>query len=248
MSKPIFENLVVGTAGWQTPEINPSFYPEDLPCEWQLDYYSNFSNLVVVPQSFWLSQLSLEENEGAQESREEFVDALLDESQVFLVLDCTENLDAFMKTYAKLCQILDAFADELSIVGVIFKFEQRLSEQSFTEILSVFDGLNKSDTNSYLSLILPAGIDLTLYQDHLQKMGLDYLQESECVCVGDPMLWINALSEDGKQQAQVLKTFVENLPAGKEGAPVVVAGSENHKSIQMSAVQNLKVVSELMGY
>ncbi|WP_130536820.1 hypothetical protein [Thiomicrorhabdus indica] len=247
MSKPIFENLVVGTAGWQTPEVSQSFYPEDLPCEWQLDYYSNFSNLVVVPQSFWLSQLSLED-EGAQESREEFVDALLDESQVFLVLDCTENLDVFQKTYAKLCQMLDSFADELSIAGVIFKFEQRLSEQSFAEILSVFDGLYKNYTNSYLSLILPAGIDLTLYQDQLEKMGLDYLQESESVCVGDPLLWINALSADGKQQAQVLKTFVENLPAGKEGAPVVVAGSENHKSIQMSAVQNVKVVSELMGY
>ena len=248
MMKPVFENLVVGTYGWQTPLVSPEFYPEDLPPEWQLDYYSNFSNLVVVPQSFWLSQLPVVQDEASEELRETFADALLDESQVLLVLDCTENTAQDQLAYAHLCQILDSLDEELSIVGVIFRVEEKVGESRLTEILSDFTKTYQNYTNLYLSLILPAGIDLEAFQNDLKPFGFDSDKSLENYFVGDPVLWIEQLSTDGKQQAQVLKTFVDNLPAGKEGAPIVVAGSQNHSSIQMASVQNLRVVSELMGY
>lgn len=262
MSKPVFENLVVGTYGWQTPVVSSEFYPEDLPAEWQLDYYSNFSNLVVVPQEYWMSQLRVEEEDGAEEFeeseelREAFVDALLDESQVFLVLDCTENTGVDQVAYTHLCQILDSLDEELSIVGVLFRVQDQVSESRLTEILSEFVNTYQTYTNLYLSLILPAGINLAVHQNDLSQLATQFDSQfelsaensNESLCIGDPVLWIEQLSTDGKQQAQILKTFVDNLPAGKEGAPIVVAGSQNHSSIQMASVQNLKVVSELMGY
>jgi len=49
------ENLQIGTYGWQHDSWLGSFYPEDLPEEWQLDYFSNAFRVVLVPQSEWLS-------------------------------------------------------------------------------------------------------------------------------------------------------------------------------------------------
>lgn len=48
------ENLQIGTLGWVRPEGSAEFYPEDLPAEWQLDYYANAFRVVLVPQTQWL--------------------------------------------------------------------------------------------------------------------------------------------------------------------------------------------------
>lgn len=47
------ENLQIGTYGWQHNHWLGSFYPEDLPVDWQLDYFSNAFRAVLVPQSVW---------------------------------------------------------------------------------------------------------------------------------------------------------------------------------------------------
>lgn len=47
-------NLQIGTVGWQHREWQGGFYPEDMPEEWQLDYYSNAFKVVLVPEEEWL--------------------------------------------------------------------------------------------------------------------------------------------------------------------------------------------------
>jgi hypothetical protein len=49
------ENLQIGTYGWQYDSWLGEFYPEDLPADWQLDYFSNAFRVVLVPQSAWLA-------------------------------------------------------------------------------------------------------------------------------------------------------------------------------------------------
>lgn len=47
-------NLSVGAWGWKHPEWeNDVFYPADLPADWQLSYYSNEFDVVVVPATYW---------------------------------------------------------------------------------------------------------------------------------------------------------------------------------------------------
>jgi len=47
-------NLSVGAWGWKHPEWEKDvFYPDDLPADWQLSYYSNEFDVVVVPASYW---------------------------------------------------------------------------------------------------------------------------------------------------------------------------------------------------
>ena len=63
------DNLQVGTYGWQHESWLDGFYPEDLPADWQLDYFSNAFRLVLVPQSVW-GAWSDDELEAVQEAVE----------------------------------------------------------------------------------------------------------------------------------------------------------------------------------
>jgi len=47
--------LQIGTCGWEHKDWLGSFYPDDLPESWRLDYFSNALNVVLVPQRVWLS-------------------------------------------------------------------------------------------------------------------------------------------------------------------------------------------------
>ncbi len=45
--------LYIGTYGWQYTIWEDEYYPEGLPPEWQLGYYGNENQVVMVPQSYW---------------------------------------------------------------------------------------------------------------------------------------------------------------------------------------------------
>ncbi len=46
--------ILIGTAGWQYPEWgNEVFYPEDLPQDWYLSFYSNEFPVVLIAESRW---------------------------------------------------------------------------------------------------------------------------------------------------------------------------------------------------
>ncbi len=44
----------VGCYGWQWSQWVGKFYPEDLPEDWQLDFYANYFRTVLVPHNQWL--------------------------------------------------------------------------------------------------------------------------------------------------------------------------------------------------
>lgn len=45
--------LVVAARGWRHPAWRTDYYPEDLPQDWQLAFYSNEFRAVVVPAEYW---------------------------------------------------------------------------------------------------------------------------------------------------------------------------------------------------
>jgi len=47
-------HLELAAYGWEGSEWD-SFYPDDLPSEWRLDYYANTYDAIVVPASAWQS-------------------------------------------------------------------------------------------------------------------------------------------------------------------------------------------------
>lgn len=62
------ENLQVGAYGWSYDSWIGGFYPEDIPEEWQLDFYSNAYRVVLVPETVWLS--------WREDGLEDFLDAV----------------------------------------------------------------------------------------------------------------------------------------------------------------------------
>jgi hypothetical protein len=53
----------LGTVGWNHPEWQGPFYPEDLPTEWRLDFYNNTFDCVYLPYARW-GTAKLDEIEG----------------------------------------------------------------------------------------------------------------------------------------------------------------------------------------
>jgi len=45
--------ILIGTYGWEHPEWDLQFYPEDLPKEWKIGYFGNEYPVVMIPQSYW---------------------------------------------------------------------------------------------------------------------------------------------------------------------------------------------------
>lgn len=46
-------NILVGTKGWKHKSWLGEFYPDDLPVDWQLDYYSNQFHCILIQQPQW---------------------------------------------------------------------------------------------------------------------------------------------------------------------------------------------------
>ena len=46
--------IIVTARGWSYPSWHGTFYPDDLPEDWQLSYYGNEFSAVVVPASEWV--------------------------------------------------------------------------------------------------------------------------------------------------------------------------------------------------
>lgn len=69
------DNLFVGVKDWEREAWSGVFYPEDMPREWWLDYYSNQFSSVLVSESHWLNWQA--------DAIEEFYEALEGETFYF---------------------------------------------------------------------------------------------------------------------------------------------------------------------
>ncbi len=50
------KTIRVGACDWQHAHWQGSFYPEDLPEDWQLSYYANEFSVVLVPEVRWRAE------------------------------------------------------------------------------------------------------------------------------------------------------------------------------------------------
>ncbi len=66
-------DIIVAARGWSYPSWHGSFYPDDLPEDWQLSFYGNEFNAVVVPASKWVSLDIVEIERWIEDVPEEFL-------------------------------------------------------------------------------------------------------------------------------------------------------------------------------
>jgi hypothetical protein len=65
--------IVVSARGWSHSSWDGIFYPDDLPEDWRLSYYSNEFSAVVVPASDWVDLDTVEIERWTEDVPEEFL-------------------------------------------------------------------------------------------------------------------------------------------------------------------------------
>jgi len=79
--------ILIGACGWQHEQWQGQFYPDDLPLDWRLPYYTNEFETLLVPYEMW-SESELEEIESWLDDIPEIFDLFF---EVDLGL-CNENV------------------------------------------------------------------------------------------------------------------------------------------------------------
>jgi hypothetical protein len=84
--------LVVGARGWEHAQWLETYYPDDLPADWRLDYYANEFGCVVLPAEVWIK--------ADEEAIGQWLEDVEEDFMFFLELpaqpdDVAANLSAF---------------------------------------------------------------------------------------------------------------------------------------------------------
>ena len=64
--------ILIGAAGWLHKDWQSSFYPDDLPADWLLGYYSNEFPVVLIPAATWPG-IKTEIHEWLEDSADELL-------------------------------------------------------------------------------------------------------------------------------------------------------------------------------
>ena len=146
--------LLVAARGWVHSSWHGNFYPDDLPDDWRLSYYSNEFRATVVPESDWMNKHPSEIEHWVDDTPEEFLffleieNPLIDWQEVSqIAANMTDQLGGFLFRPAK----LDA---DLSIIN-----------NSLTSAIKL----------APVSLLLPGKLELT-------QAGKELLKELKIEC------------------------------------------------------------------
>lgn len=216
------ENIQVGAYGWNNASWQGNFYPEDLPEEWQFDFYNNMYRTVLVPQTEWLS--------WTEEYLEELLEAVEAPFSFFLELDASAVKDPqTLKTVAEKTEFVIAALGDFFAGVVLFDNRQDKdaeNEHNFSSVVEAF----KSQP-------------LTLVSETLALDGWSW-EFNGCRCSGNPCGVISKLTADAKQQAALMQDFEASLPENAKNAAFLIKDSQ----LAMQQLNNLKVVTELLGF
>jgi len=96
--------ILVGANGWLHPEWQTQFYPDDLPNDWQLGYYSNEFPVVLLPATYW--QSSADDLPG-----------WLEDSSDNLYIICEVPPEMLQQSNDEAIKAINEFIEKLSLLG-----------------------------------------------------------------------------------------------------------------------------------
>lgn len=212
------ENLQVGLLGWQWNHLSGPFYPEDLPQDWQLDYYSNAFRVVLVPQQEWTA--------WDQEVLEAVIESVESPFCFYFAIDSVEESltpESLSRLEASLKRIVATLKDQAC--GVVLWSETPFSEHACIGGLPV--------TLISKTQVLP-GWSWQNQQTRISGEPLAYVSE----------LTTDAKAQVALLKA-FRQSLVESGRTGEElAAPFIIDGAK----ADMVQVANLKVLAEFLGY
>lgn len=213
------ENLKIGTYGWKQDSKTSSFYPEDLPEDWQLDYFSNAFRVVLVPQTQWLN--------WSEEALHDVMDSVEGDFEFYFAVQ--EGLNATK---------LEQLKRVVSVLGKRASGVVLWSEVAFTD-LSI-QSLPVTLISSHYCL---PGWKWQSDAMWLSGHPLGFVSQlSVDGKVQATLLKAFMASLSSEEKKGVSHLAVPFIVGGIEG------GVKEHVKVDMQQVVNLKTVGELLGY
>jgi len=118
--------LETGSIGWRHEGWKDSYYPDDLPEDWQLEFYSHLFRIIALPCSDWLN--------ASAEDVEQWREDASDEFAFFLLLDRADRIEEQIE---KLTHLGILFSD--SLLGIVVMQDQiNLSDSVLNELSERF--------------------------------------------------------------------------------------------------------------
>jgi hypothetical protein len=222
-----FKGLNIGAYGWKHEHWSGGFYPDDLPPDWQLTYYSNAFNCVLVPVEYWCEQ--------NMPDCEEWLENVHDEFRFHIA--CDERLLE--------CVPLEDLETSLNILKPV------LASLVF---LPAGNHGSESAVGQFASLIEALGVDVFGAESMFDQAMLDQTSmiwqkpgdspATRFACIDDDV-------SDMREARKIIEAFVQQLPAGAEvgesddinEATLIVADPK----LEAEALSKLRSVVEIIG-
>ena len=152
--------IFVAARSWSHSSWHGSFYPDDLPEDWQLSYYSNEFNAVVVPASEWVGLDYVEIERWVADVPEEFLFYL--------------EIEDLLTDWGQTAEIIKPLGDQLG--GILLR-----PVEVDADLATISASIAAASQLASVSIILPDGVELS-------KAGQKLLKEYGVQCgwnVGD---------------------------------------------------------------
>lgn len=122
------KDILIGATGWNHSGWIGSYYPQDLPQDWRLSYYSNELNTVLVPEKDWRDKQKIDLKRWVDDTHDEFI--FFFELGLFACTSIDQNLP--------LATLLDSLNNDLEQVGgLLITIPANASKTDLLKITSI---------------------------------------------------------------------------------------------------------------
>lgn len=231
--------MLLGAYGWIHDSWNGTFYPEDLPQDWQLSYYSNEFNAVLVPVGVW-SEDFCATNE-ASFSCEDWLDSVSDEFHFYI--ECrTDMLSKILLSDIS----LQAFSENLQtlqpqLAGLVV-LDKNIPAASMKAIIDLADTLETAVFSRHVSQNV--GLkdrSVNYFQDARKSLSSFALLEDDLLDLREVRKMVEDFSEYSRNKRSEINS--KKLSSDSEQMTIIV----NHPAISASDLLKFRSVLEIMG-
>ncbi len=210
----------IGAYGWRHQHWSPAFYPDDLPEDWQLMFYSNEFNVVMVPATYWVEGVDCEQWLGSV--HEKFRFWVQCEAEMFNTLSAAE--------ITRQLKILSP-----QLVSLVFDGDERVLPPAVkSQMISMAESLN----------VPLLGINLTAGGEAVWQSGeTSRSPHLRLACIRNELIDLRGVREVFEQFA--LQLGVPHSQAGNIAEACIIV---QHPQLQADNIRRARTVLEVMGY
>ena len=225
-------DIIVTARGWSYSSWHGTLYPDDLPEDWQLSYYSNEFSAVVVPASEWVGIDTLE--------IERWVEDVSDEFNFFLEIEDPltdwEHVTEIIKPLGNqlgglLLRPVEVDAD-LSIVSSNIVSASQLAPVS----ILLPDGIKPNNAGKKLLKQYGVQCSWNVGEGKPDWMNSDYVSQLVVVCVAGNKNFT------ARQWRETIETSM-SMSAEKDQTVLMIMESENPK---INDLRTAMMIGEMM--